>query len=120
MPRFPYNVDPRDIDEPYADYTADKLYEYISNFKPQDIDTIWRYSNVSYGLIGLILENIPEKNYETLVIQKICKPLKMSNTVISMNAQQTSNAAVGHAETGTSVGFIDLGEYQPVEHCARI
>jgi len=109
MPRFPYNVDPKNIDEPYADYTADKLYEYISNFQPPDIDTIWRYSNVGYGLLGLILEKIAQKNYETLVTQKICTPLNMSNTVISMNAQQTSNAAVGHAETGTDVGFTDLG-----------
>jgi CubicO group peptidase (beta-lactamase class C family) len=66
MPRFPYNVDPKNIDEPYADYTADKLYEYISNFKPPDIDTIWRYSNVGYGLLGLILEKIAEKNYEII------------------------------------------------------
>jgi CubicO group peptidase (beta-lactamase class C family) len=109
MPRFPYNVDPKNIDEPYADYTAEKLYEYISNFQPPDIDTVWRYSNVGYGLLGLILEKIAQKNYETLVTQKICKPLNMGNTVILMNAQQTMNAAVGHAETGTYVGFTDLG-----------
>jgi serine-type D-Ala-D-Ala carboxypeptidase/endopeptidase len=109
MPRFPYNVDAKNIDEPYADYTADKLYEYVSTFKPPDIDTIWRYSNVGYGLLGLILERIAQKNYETLVTQRVCRPLNMSNTVITMNAQQASNAAVGHAETGTSVGFTNLG-----------
>ena len=109
MPRFPNNVDPKNIDQPYADYTANKLYEYISNFQPPDIDTIWRYSNVGYGLLGLILEKISGKNYETLVTQRICKPLNLNNTVVTMNTEQMANAATGHAATGTIVGFTNLG-----------
>ena len=52
MPRFPYNVDPKNPDQPYIDYTVNKLYEYVSNFEPPyDIDSKWRYSNVAYGVL---------------------------------------------------------------------
>jgi D-alanyl-D-alanine-carboxypeptidase/D-alanyl-D-alanine-endopeptidase len=110
MPRFPYNVDPRDLDKPYIDYTTNKLYQYVSNFEPPyDIDSKWRYSNVGYGLLGNILSLVAKKDFEDLVTGSICKPLNMNNTTILLTAIQKSNLAVGHAETGTPVGLTDLG-----------
>ncbi|WP_428229535.1 serine hydrolase domain-containing protein [Flavobacterium sp.] len=114
MPRFPYNVDPKNLDEPYADYTVSKLYEYVSHFEPTfDIDSKWRYSNVAYGLLGNILTLVAQKDFEALITAEICKPLHMNNTVISLTANQKSNLAVGHAETGTVVGLTDLGAIGP-------
>ena len=110
MPRFPYNVDPKNPDQPYIDYTVNKLYEYVSNFEPPyDIDSKWRYSNVAYGVLGNILTLAAKKDFETLIKEEICGPLKMNNTVISLTAKQKSNLAIGHAETGTKVGLTDLG-----------
>ncbi|HEY0610558.1 MAG TPA: serine hydrolase domain-containing protein, partial [Chitinophaga sp.] len=110
MPRFPYNVDPKNLDEPYVDYTVNQLYEYISNFEPPfDIDSKWRYSNVGYGVLGNILTLVASKDLEALITEEICKPLNMNNTVISLTAKQKSNLAIGHAETGTPVGLTDLG-----------
>ncbi|MDF2193476.1 beta-lactamase family protein [Paraflavitalea sp. CAU 1676] len=109
MPRFPYNVAPKDPDNPYADYTPARLYEYVSPFQPPDIDTRWRYSNVAYGLLGLILEKITGNHFEALVTQRICQPLHMPNTTVTLNAQQRANLAVGHAETGAVVGLTKLG-----------
>lgn len=114
MPRFPYNVDPKNLEQPYADYTVDKLYEYVSHFEPPfDIDTKWRYSNVAYGLLGNILTLTAKKDFETLITEEICKPLNLNNTVISLTKKQKSNLATGHAETGTAVGLTDLGAIGP-------
>ncbi|MFH6959350.1 serine hydrolase [Flavobacterium aquidurense] len=114
MPRFPYNVDPKNLEQPYADYTVDKLYEYVSHFEPPfDIDTKWRYSNVAYGLLGNILTLKAKKDFETLITEEICKPLNLNNTVISLTAKQKSNLATAHAETGTAVGLTDLGAIGP-------
>ena len=114
MPRFPYNVDPKNIDRPYADYTVDKLYEYISNFEPPyDIDSKWRYSNVAYGVLGNILSLVAKKDFESIVIDGISTPLKMDNTSISLTRKQRSNLAIGHAETGAKVGLTDLGAIDP-------
>lgn len=109
MPRFAYNVYPQDVDEPWADYTADELYQYVSEFQPPDIDTVWRYSNTAYGLLGLILERITNKKLEKLLFDEITGPLRLRNTVITLTRQQKQNAAVGHAETGSVVGFTRLG-----------
>lgn len=110
MPRFPYNVDPKNVDDAYADYTVNKLYEYVSNFEPSfDIDTRWQYSNVGYGVLGTVLTIVSHKNFETLITDEICKPLNMNNTVITLTAKQKSNLAIGHAETGTAVGLTELG-----------
>ncbi|MCU7551387.1 beta-lactamase family protein [Chitinophagaceae bacterium LB-8] len=109
MPRFPYNVDPKNLDNPYADYTVSQLYEYTSNFKPDfDIDSKWRYSNIGYGLLGNILATVAQKNFETLVKQEICKPLNMNSTVISLTAKLKSNIALGHTEFGEPTVFTDL------------
>jgi D-alanyl-D-alanine-carboxypeptidase/D-alanyl-D-alanine-endopeptidase len=110
MPRFPYNVDPQNLDNPYADYTVNQLYEYVSGFEPDvDIDTKWRYSNVGYGLLGNILSTVAQKDFEILVKQNICEPLHMSSTVISLTADLKSNTALGHTESGRPASFTDLG-----------
>ena len=110
MPRFPYNVDPKNLDQPYQDYTVDKLYQYVSTFEPPyDIDSRWRYSNVAYGVLGNILTLAAKKDYEALITGEICRPLKMNNTVITLTKKQYANLAIGHAETGMPVGLTDLG-----------
>lgn len=109
MPRFPYNVDTKFIDMPYKDYSAEDLYNYISSFDPPDIDTRWRYSNVAYGLLGLLLERVAKQEYEAMLIERICRPLNMKNTFISLKGRDSSNIAIGHMQTGTPVDFEDLG-----------
>lgn len=110
FPRFPYNTDPKDWDKPYVDYSEKQLFEYVSNYKPDiDIDSKWRYSNVGYGILGSILTSVAEKkNYETLIIQEICKPLHMNSTVITLTPKLKKNIATGHAENGQPVNLIDL------------
>ncbi len=43
----------------------------------------YKYSNISYVLLGYILENILKKDYEDIIKKKILKPFKMSNTLCS-------------------------------------
>ena len=110
FPRFPFNADPENIDDPYADYDLSKLYEYLSTYQPDmDFGTKWRYSNTAYGLLGNILTKVAnEKDYEQLIIDSICKPLKMNSTVISLTPALLKNTAIGHSECGQPVGFLHL------------
>ncbi|WP_312765964.1 serine hydrolase [Epilithonimonas sp.] len=111
FPRFPYNVDPKNLDEPYADYSVKRLYEYVSDFKPGfDIDSRWQYSNVGYGVLGEILTSVAyQKNYETFVEDVICKPLGMKSTVITFTPEIKKRTAIGHSEYGEPADFIELG-----------
>lgn len=110
LPRFPFNVDPENIDDPYADYGLNKLYEYLAAYQPDmDFGTRWRYSNTAYGLLGNILTSVAgEKDYEQLIIDSICKPLKMKSTVITLTPALLKNTAIGHSEWGQPVGFLHL------------
>ena len=109
MPRFPYNVDPKNLDDPYADYTVQQLYEYVSTFEPDvDFDTKWRYSNTAYGLLGNILSLVAHKDFETMVKENICKPLRMNSTVVSLTPKMKLNVATGYAETGHIAGYTSL------------
>lgn len=114
LPRFPYNVDPKDLDNPYADYTENKMFEYLSKFQPDiDIDSKWRYSNTGYGLLGYILTSASkQKNYETLIKEEICKPLSMNSTVITMTPQLERNRARGYSEYGKPANFVVLSSIE--------
>lgn len=111
MPRFPYNVSPKDLDQPYNDYGVNKLYEYIDGFQPTyDIGSRWKYSNIGYGVLGRVITLVSGKKFESLVIEEICNPLQLGNTVITLNDKQRSNMAVGHTEAGMPVEITQLGE----------
>jgi CubicO group peptidase (beta-lactamase class C family) len=110
MPRFPYTPYPKDLDNPYANYTEDMLYEYVSSFQPDyDFDTRWRYSNVAYGLLGNILSRIAKKDFEPLILETICRPLSMPSTAITLTKQMRANTARGHAITGKPTVSLELG-----------
>jgi CubicO group peptidase (beta-lactamase class C family) len=110
MPRFPYNPYPKDIDNPYADYTEEALFAYVSGFQPDyDFDTRWRYSNVAYGLLGNILSRIAKKDFESMTLGTICRPLNMRWTSIKSTKQMIANIAPGHAITGQPTVSLELG-----------
>ncbi len=65
LPRLPDNLDSKDFNNPYADYTADKLYEYLSQCKlTRDIGSKYEYSNLAVGLLGHALALRAKSDYE--------------------------------------------------------
>jgi CubicO group peptidase (beta-lactamase class C family) len=80
-PRMPDNYDPKNPDNPFADYTIEQTYDYISRATFDYAPGTWfQYSNVGYGLLGHILSQVAGKPFETLVNDhfvndKICKPV---------------------------------------------
>jgi CubicO group peptidase (beta-lactamase class C family) len=53
LPRLPGNLKPADMSDPYADYTPDKLYAFLSSYQlPRDIGATYEYSNLGMGLLG--------------------------------------------------------------------
>jgi serine-type D-Ala-D-Ala carboxypeptidase/endopeptidase len=97
LPRMPTNFKPKDPKNPFADYTVDQLYEFLSGYTlPRDIGSKYEYSNVGMGLLGHILTLKTRKDYETLVVERICNPLKMNDTRITLSAEQKTRLATGH------------------------
>ncbi|HEX6430872.1 MAG TPA: serine hydrolase [Niastella sp.] len=108
-PRMPDNYDPQNPDNPFADYTIEQLYDYISRSSFDYAPGTWlSYSNPGYGLLGHILSLVAGKPYETLVKERICAPLGMTNTTIVLTPAQKANLAVGHSEYGAPVQNWDM------------
>ncbi|UJP05624.1 MAG: serine hydrolase [Nitrosomonas sp.] len=97
LPRMPDNFLPADTANPYPEYSVKQLYQFISNYQlSRDIGTEWEYSNLGYGLLGQGLERRKGTDYETLIQERILKPLGMSNTAIILSPKMEARLAIGH------------------------
>jgi len=64
----------------------------------------YRYSNISYVLMGIILENIYSKSFEKLVREKILGPSNMNNTLTTNF--DIKNKVIGHNVNGDQQDFL--------------
>jgi CubicO group peptidase (beta-lactamase class C family) len=97
LPRMPDNFHPADPEDPYADYHATNLYEYIAKHgvsKPAD--AVFNYSNLGVGLLGHALANRAAATYPDLLKAEITGPLKMHDTVVKLSPEQEKRFAPGH------------------------
>lgn len=109
LPRLPDDLEiGMDPTNPYKHYDSTKVFNFIRNFNLQtDPGQVWEYSNLGAGLSGIILERQNHKNYEQLLIENICNPLGLSKTKITLNADDSSNYAVGYNSFGRQVPYWD-------------
>src|SRR5207249_49540 len=86
LPRMPDNFDPADGANPYADYTPEKLYQCLATIelsrKPGEK---YDYSNLGVGLLGHALSLKAGRSYESLLIERIFRPLGMKETKITLD-----------------------------------
>ena len=110
LPRLPTNLAPKDPSNPYADYTVERLYAFLSSFElPRDIGTQYEYSNLGMGLLGHALALRAGQTYEALIRQRILEPLGMSNTAITLTPAMRSRVATGHDAAGRPAELWDGG-----------
>jgi serine-type D-Ala-D-Ala carboxypeptidase/endopeptidase len=98
LPRMPDNFRPKDPYNPYADYSLEALYSFLSSYElRRDIGVKYVYSNLGFGLLGIGLAQRAGVDYENLVVTRICGPLGMSSTRISLSEALRDRFAVGHS-----------------------
>jgi len=109
LPRLPSNLNPKDPANPYADYTVEQMYAFLSGYDlPRDIGEQFEYSNLGVGLLGHILSLKAGMSYETLVTRRILEPLQMKDTVIMLRPELRSRLAQAHNSSGSAVANWDL------------
>jgi CubicO group peptidase (beta-lactamase class C family) len=97
LPRMPTNFTPKDPTNPYADYSVQQMYDFLSGYElTRDIGSQYEYSNLGVGLLGHALSLRAGKSYEDLVRTRICDPLGMKDTRIMLTDSMKSRLAVGH------------------------
>ena len=96
LPRIPSGI-PAAGDNPYATYTVEQLYEFLCNYNLRfDPGTHYEYSNLGFGLLGHVLALRAGSNYEDLLISRVCQPLGLQDTRVSLNNSMRERVSQGH------------------------
>jgi D-alanyl-D-alanine-carboxypeptidase/D-alanyl-D-alanine-endopeptidase len=96
LPRLPDGI-PNFGNNPYAAYTVEQLYAFLSNHTLRfDPGTHYEYTNLGFGLLGHVLALRANASYEDLVVSRICVPLGLEDTRISLNGSMRERLAQGH------------------------
>lgn len=113
LPRIPdnmtaaYRADPKN---PYAAYTFADLHAYLQSHRGQPTKTtgLISYSNLGVGVLGNILADRLGQSYEAAVIDQICDVLALSDTRITLDAEQHARLAMGYLEDNKPTPHWDL------------
>ncbi len=109
LPRLPGNMDPADPSNPYADYTVEMMYEFLSDYElPRDVGAEAEYSNLGVGLLGLVLALRLEVSWEDAVRERILERLGMGSTGVALSPEMEERMAKGHNPGGVSVPLWDI------------
>jgi serine-type D-Ala-D-Ala carboxypeptidase/endopeptidase len=88
LPIMPGNMPPKwwTLPNPMVDYTEGKLYEFLSSYVPEYEPGIrYEYANLGFGLLGVALALRAGKSYEELLIERVCNPLGLSHTRMTLS-----------------------------------
>ena len=109
LPRLPDNMSPADPTNPYADYTVEQMYEFLSDHElRRDIGSEYEYSNFAVGLLGHALARVGGGSYQDVVRERILEPLGMGMTGIALTEEMQEWMTAGHDQPGGVVPFWDL------------
>ena len=97
LPNMPDNFAPKDLLNPYADYTVDQLYAFLSGYTLKyQPGSHYEYANLGFGLLGHALTRRASKSYEALLVERVCEPLDLRSTRITLTKDMRSRLAQGH------------------------
>src|SRR4051812_44054714 len=97
LPTSPRNAIPTSDGNPLADYSVEKLYAFLSEHTLRcEPGTRYEYANVGFGLLGHVLALRAGRSYEELIVERICAPLGLDSTRISLSASMRARMAQGH------------------------
>lgn len=109
LPRLPANFAPKNPRNPYADYTVEQMYDFLSNYKlTREPGAKSEYSNLGMGLLGHILSLRAGKSYEETVKTRILQPLGMNDTTIALAPTQKTRFAEGFDLNGDPAAAWDM------------
>ena len=110
LPRLPGNLAPPDMMNPYAAYTVEAMYEFLSGYElPRDPGAEFEYSNLGVGLLGhALMREAKAESYEALVRARVLGPLGMTSTFITLDEARRARMSKGHNQALAEVKYWDL------------
>lgn len=104
LPRLPTNHIPADMADPYADYTVEKLYAFLSSHElRRDPGAEYEYSNLGYGLLSHALAQAAGMPFTELLRERVLGPLGMDMTGYALEGEIAAEMVDGHNANGDVV-----------------
>src|SRR5208283_4019188 len=104
LPHIALNLNPKRVDNPFADYTVEELNTFLSGYQlTRDPGAKFEYSSLGMGLLGHAIALKAGTNYASLVVDRICRPLGMDSSRITLTPELKSRFATGHNQFGEPV-----------------
>lgn len=109
LPLNARNLSEKEFPANYNEYTVSDLYEFVSGYElPSRPGAKFDYSNVGMSLLGHVMERKTGADYESLVADRICRPLLMMDTRISLTPEMSARLAAGHDMDGRRATRLQL------------
>jgi len=113
LPRLPDNLGFWRLlwhrDNPYGAYSTERLYAFLSNYRlTRDVGQKYEYSNVGAGLLGHALALSVGRGYEELLVDRICRPLALASTLVTITPDLAPRLAQGHDRRAKAAAYWEL------------
>ncbi len=91
------------------------MYAFVSGYQLTcDPGTKYAHGSVGMGLLGQAMALKAGTNYESLLVDRICRPLKMDSTRFTLTPELKSRLATEHNPLGYAVPSMDWGALTPL------
>lgn len=98
LPLRATNLPSKDELNPYAGYSVDLLYRFVSSFTlTRDIGSQYEYSNVGYGLLADVISRRAKLSYRECLRTRITEPLGMHDTAVELTPAMKGRLAAGYS-----------------------
>lgn len=114
LPFDPDNMSGKDVKEQFETYTVEKMYAFLSRYKlARDPGKAFGYSNVGMALLGHVISLKEGASFEALLVDRICRPLQMDSTRITLTPELRARLAMAHDKSGKPMAPWTMQVYAP-------
>jgi len=90
------------VDEPYLPPPFEETLRRYGNLVTAPGER-YQYSNLGYGILGYIIEQVSETSFERFLTDEVLGPLKMERTTIGCSARLAGSYATNYGTTGQPI-----------------
>ncbi|HWD92621.1 MAG TPA: serine hydrolase [Verrucomicrobiae bacterium] len=113
LPDFSESLNPKRADNPLVDLTVEKMDAFVSSSQlTNDPGTRHYHGGVDKGLLAQAIELKAGTNFESLLIDRICSPLKMDSTRFTLTPKMKARLAIEHNKSGYTKPIFERGALQ--------
>lgn len=109
-------IGPIQADNPEANFTTEQMDACVSNYHLTSAPgSVHLHGSVAMGLLGQAIALKAGTNYESLIMERICRPLKMDSTRITLTPDLKSRLAAAHPnQFGYAFPPMEMGALAPL------